>query len=77
MQGGVVDIFNTTFIQITEELPWLRWVYGMHDSQNWACPVDRARESAVLLHRIVTQEWDIAGVKTRFPASFKPKELFA
>jgi hypothetical protein len=77
MQGGVVDVFNTTFVQITEQFPWLGWAYGMHDSQNWACPLDRVSETVVPLRQRVTQEWDIAGVKTRFPATFKPKELFA
>jgi hypothetical protein len=77
MQGGVVDIFNITFIQITERFPWLRWVYGMHDSQNWSCPVADVGKTVGPLRDLVTQEWDIAGVRTRFPATFKPKELFA
>jgi DNA polymerase-1 len=77
MQGGVVDIFNTTFIQLKDACPWLEWAYGMHDSQNWACPVGRVTETLPKLRSIIEQEWDIAGIKTRFPATYKPKELFA
>lgn len=77
MQGGVVDVFNTTFVQITEQFPWLEYAYGMHDSQNWACPLERIGETILPLRQLVTQVWDINGVKTRFPATFKPKELFA
>jgi hypothetical protein len=76
MQGGTVDIFNITFIQILDMFPWLGWVYGMHDSQNWSCPVERVKETVAPLRALVTQEWTIGGVKTSFPATFKPKELF-
>jgi DNA polymerase-1 len=71
MQGGVVDIANTTFLEIYENLPWSNFVYSMHDFQAWEVSVEKKEESFELIKEIVCKEWNIGGVKMRFPADFK------
>ena len=73
MQGGVADIFNLTYVRILTELPSLRWVYGMHDSQWWACPQERVQETWPRLKALVEAAWDVAGVTVAFPATWKER----
>ena len=73
MQGAVSDIFNLTHVRILDELSWLWWVYGSHDSQWWGCPNEQVVETWPKLKAIVEQEWDIHGVRVRFPASWKER----
>jgi len=74
MQGGVASIFNETCVTVARELPWLTWVYGMHDSQWWACPAARVEETWPRLKAIVTKPWNIQGVLMSFPASWKERQ---
>ena len=73
MQGAVSDIFNLTYLAIKRTLPWLRWVYGKHDSQIWSCPQERVQETWPQLKAIVEREWDVQGVTVRFPAEWKER----
>ena len=75
MQAGVADWFNETFVMITEQLPWLDWMYGMHDSQWWQCQNDRVEETWPLYKLIVERPLTINGRTVVFPATFKRREL--
>ena len=71
MQASVSDILNLTVIQCVQEFPWLELMYTMHDSL-WLQGEPRKVEKAwPRLREIAQQEWDIHGVKTRIPATFK------
>jgi DNA polymerase I-like protein with 3'-5' exonuclease and polymerase domains len=72
MQGAVSDIFNTTVVTLKSQFPFLRWGWGMHDSQKWY--VKRAALTATLfeaIRRTVERAYDIAGQVTVFPADFE------
>lgn len=72
MQGAVSDIFNTTIVQLKNQFPFLRWGWGMHDSQKWY--VSRARltqEMFSSIRAIVERTHTIAGQVTRFPGDFE------
>lgn len=73
MQGGVVDIFNLTFVAVTCQLPHLRWLYGVHDAQWWECPADRVAETWPKLKALVEREWTIGGMKITIPATYKER----
>ena len=70
-QGGVSDVYTSTAVAIKRAAPWARFVYGAHDAQTWQVPKDRAEEFRALIEPIVTREFDVHGVPTRFPAEFK------
>lgn len=71
MQGGVADIFNTTFVELQQRCPWLTYVYGMHDSQWWACPRSQVVATWPILRHVVARAWIINGQSVETPATFK------
>lgn len=91
MQGAVSDIFNTTVVMLQDRFPYLRWGWGMHDSQKWYAKIkDFTYQRFCDIRAVVEREHLIAGQYTVFPADFeillppergnlkyKPKEYFA
>lgn len=91
MQGAVADIFNTTAVTLHSQHPYLRWGWGMHDSQKWYCKRSELTPARFeQIKQIVERAYNIAGQETPFPADFsiilppesgnkeyKPAEYFA
>lgn len=91
MQGAVSDIFNTTIILLAQQHPYLRWGWGMHDSQKWYVKsVDLTPERFEQIKQAVERTHTIGGQVTKFPGDFeiilppergnrkvKPKHYFA
>lgn len=71
MQASVSDWFNLTVLAFTDLMPWLEWMYGMHDSHWWQCPEDRVEDSWPQYRAIVERKLMINGRETFFPATFK------
>lgn len=70
MQAGVSDIANITAITIYKELPWLQFLFQLHDGWRWQCPTVLLDETMPQLKKIVEREWNVNGVVTKFPATF-------
>lgn len=71
MQGAVSDIFNTTIILLAK-LGYLRWGWGMHDSQKWYVKAkDLTPERMREVSRIVQRPHHINGADTVFPADLE------
>ena len=70
MQAGVSDIANITAIRIYNELPWLQFLFQLHDGWRWQCPAHLLEESIPKMREIVEREWEINGELVKFPASF-------
>ena len=74
MQSTSAVIMNKTLIDIKE-----RWgndcymVYTMHDSIKMAFREEVFDEAWDFLPEIVEQEWDIGGVKVKFPATYEER----
>ena len=71
MQGAVADILNTCTVQIADRVPYATLVYTVHDSAIWAVPNTKVEEVKQEIFNIITQAWNIGGIKTKIPASFK------
>jgi len=72
MQGGVSDIFNTTAVALFTQHTYLRWGYGMHDSQKWYVKEDDLTYTRFNdIRRIVEQPYLINKQVTQFPAEFE------
>jgi hypothetical protein len=72
MQGAVSDIFNTTIVLLKERYPFLRWGWGMHDSQKWYITQARlTKEVFDGIKSIVERPHIINGQATTFPADFE------
>lgn len=72
MQGAVSDIFNTTIVMLKREFPFLRWGWGMHDSQKWYVAATRLTHGVFQgIRNIVERTHTIAGQVTKFPGDFE------
>ena len=72
MQGAVSDIFNTTVVMLAAQHPYLRWGWGMHDSQKWYVKrSDLTPERFTMIRAIIERSHIIAGRETRFPGDFE------
>lgn len=78
-QAGTQDIANLTIIEISRTYgvlggkDWCYYVYGNHDSQNWAIREERWEEVSAGIRRIAQQPRVIGGRMVEFPASFKER----
>lgn len=70
MQAGVSDIANITAISIYHELPWVQFLFQLHDGWRWQVPIHLVEETIPKMREIVEREWRINGELVRFPASF-------
>jgi len=72
MQGAVSDIFNTTVVMLKQQFPFLRWGWGMHDSQKWYVDARRLTHEVYLaIKATVERPHVIAQQVTRFPGDFE------
>ena len=70
MQAGVSDIANITAVSIYNELPWVQFLFQLHDGWRWQVPVHLLDETLPKMKEIVEREWSVNGELMRFPASF-------
>jgi len=75
MQGGGVDIYNLTLIQVSEEVKCVDFAYGMHDSHKWQMKRDLfesplGQEFCNHIARIAQQPRTINGISMPFTANF-------
>lgn len=70
-QGGGSGLYNLTIVEITEKVPEVKFVYGMHDSQWWRTDARDWLKPYLRIREIVTQARLINGMAVPFPASFK------
>ena len=75
MQGGGVDIYNLTIVQVSEEVKCVDYVYGMHDSHKWQ--MKRSLFDSSLgqsychqIAKIAQQPRTINGIEMPFTANF-------
>ena len=71
LQAGGADLYNLTIVEIVEKVKEARFVYGLHDSQWWCVPKERAMELYPIIKTIATQPRSINGRMIPFPATFK------
>lgn len=70
-QGGGADLYNLVIVEITEQVPQARFVYGMHDSQYWSVREAIWKEVYPTIKHIATKSRMINGMEVPFPGSFK------
>jgi len=75
MQGGGVDIYNLTIIEVSREVPCVKFAYGMHDSHKWQMSralfdTAEGQEACRVIARIVQQSRRINGIDMPFTANF-------
>jgi DNA polymerase I-like protein with 3'-5' exonuclease and polymerase domains len=70
MSAGTSGVFNRLVVTISEELPDLHWVKGMHDSQTWSVKEELYEERRGQVKAIVHRPWNIAGVSLVLPGTF-------
>jgi len=74
MQGAVADIMNLTLIRVKKALgDKVRLAYTMHDSIKLQVKLEGLDASVGMIQEIVQAEWDVGGIKMRFPADFKKR----
>jgi DNA polymerase I-like protein with 3'-5' exonuclease and polymerase domains len=71
LQAGGADLYNLVIVQITEEVPGARFVYGLHDSLWFSVPYHRISDYLPRIKQIAEQPRQINGRMIPFPASFK------
>lgn len=72
MQGAVSDLFNTTVVLLAAAFPFIRWGWGMHDSQKWYIKVkDLNTQLATEMAAIVERVHQIGTTATTFPGDFE------
>ena len=75
MQGGGVDIYNLTIIEVSEEVKCVEFAYGMHDSHKWSMErtlfdSPMGQEYCQRIAKIAQQPRSINGVLMPFTANF-------
>lgn len=75
MQGGGVDIYNLTIVQVSEEVKCVDFAYGMHDSHKWQMKrtlFDSALGQSYCsqIATIAQQSRTINGIEMPFTANF-------
>lgn len=74
MQATVSDIFNETVVDVWEKFSGagaLRWVYGAHDSQTWACLEDAAERLKPQIEAIAAKPRQIGQLMVNFPIEWE------
>lgn len=75
MQGGGVDIYNLVIIEVSREVPCVKFAYGMHDSHKWQMSRslfdhEEGQEHCRRIASIAQQERLINGILMPFTANF-------
>jgi uracil-DNA glycosylase family 4 len=70
LQAGGADLYNLVIVEISEAINWVKFMFGMHDSQKWASPKERWEEAYSIIRPIVEKPRLIGGRMIPFPASF-------
>jgi DNA polymerase I-like protein with 3'-5' exonuclease and polymerase domains len=70
-QGGGADLYNLAIVEVCEQVPEVRFVYGMHDSLWFSCPWGLWVKVFSRVKEILTKPRIINGMAVHFPMSMK------
>lgn len=71
LQGGVADMFNITFLAIVDALPYVEFMFQLHDSFYWQVPLAQVDVAEETIRRIAEREWDVYGTAMTVPVTMK------